>query len=175
MKKLNLLLLASIIITLINCSSDGDNNSEDNNVTGTIRLSGDDTSQIGTSLIVGNIDLDGLDSTGTINSVTLSDENTRIVDGEAESTNFSDAFIIVASEFTIENSTTAQKVISMTIVSNSNEYRYGCLTPSNSSFIDCGTGLIVDKEKKEVVFEDTTVENTESGAVLTMNGVITWK
>jgi len=174
MKKINVLLIVTLIC-LISCSDGGDKDSENNDVFGTIQLSGEDTATIGSSLKVGNINLDGLDTTGTTKSVTLSDENTSIVGGEVESTNFSNAFIIVASEFTLEDNTTAQKVISMTIVSNSTEFRYGCLTPSNSSgFIDCGTGLKVDKDKKEVVFKNTTVENTETGTILTMNGTITW-
>lgn len=174
MKKLKILTIL-VITCLVSCSENGDNNSESNDVSGTIQLSGADTSAVGTTLKVGNINEDGLDTTGTTKSVTLSDENTAIVDGEVQSTNFENAFIIVASEFTLEDSSSAQKVISMTIVSNSTEYRYGCLTPSNSSgFIDCGVGLKVDKEKKEVVFKDTTVENTDTGAILTLNGTITW-
>ncbi|PQV46027.1 hypothetical protein CLV33_11178 [Jejuia pallidilutea] len=174
MKKLNVLLILTLLC-LVNCSNDDEKNSESNDVSGTIQLSGEDTATIGTTLTVGNINLDGLATTGTTKSVTLSDENTSIIGGEVESTNFSNAFIIVASEFTFEDNTSAQKVISMTIVSNSTEFRYGCLTPSNSSgFIDCGVGLKVDKEKKEVIFQDTTVENTETGAILTMNGTVTW-
>lgn len=176
MRTFSLVILTSIMLLLSSCSSSNDNDSENYSAFGTIQLSGTDTAMIGTSLEVGNIDVDGLDTTGTTKSVTLSDENTRIVDGEIESSNFSNAFILVASEFSSEDNTTAQKVISMTIVSNSTEFKYGCLTPSGSSgFVDCGTGLKVDKEKKEVVFEDTTVKNTDTGTILTMNGTVTWK
>jgi len=177
MKKFNALFFVSILTCIVSCSSsDGNDDSENNKVSGTIQLSGPDTSTIGTTLVVGNIETDALATTGTENSVILLDENTTIEDDELVPTNFSNLFVIATSEFNDEDPTNAQKAISMTIVSGGTEFRYGCLTPSNSSgFIDCGTGLVVDKEKKEVVFEETTVENTDSGAILTMNGRITWE
>lgn len=175
MKLFNSAILFLIILFFFNCSSN-DSNSDKNTVFGTIQLSGPDTSSIGTTLEVGIINIDGLDTTGTTNSVTLSDKNTIIVDSDIDTTNFSNAFIIVASEFTLDDNTNAQKAISMTIISNGVEYRYSCLTPSNNSeFVDCGTGLKVDKTKKEVVFKNTTVINTDSGNILTINGIITWQ
>lgn len=174
MKTFYTLLLVLLTLFTQGCSS-SDNENDSNSISGTIQLSGPDTSTIGTTLEVGNINKDALNTTGTANAVTLSDKNTSFIDGEIDSTDFANAFIIVASEFTPTDNTSAQKVISMTIVSNGNEFRYGCLTPSNGSgFVDCGAGLVVDKANKEIIFNDTTVENTNSGAILTMNGTITW-
>ncbi|MDD7888113.1 hypothetical protein [Flavivirga sp. 57AJ16] len=177
MKKINLVIIVLSILCLSACSKDNDNNPENNAVSGTIQLSGTDTDLLGTSLKVGNIDVDGLDTTGTIKSVTLLDENTTIEDGELMPTNFSNAFVIVAAQFDVEDNADVEKAISMIILKNGEEYRYVCTSPSDNSSedTDCGSGFSVDKTKKQVVFKNTTVINVDSETILTMNGTITWK
>ena len=174
MKKSNTLLLVFMMLSIVSCSS-SDNDSDSNNVSGTIQLSGSDTSFLGNSLQVGNIDVDGLDTTGTSKSVTLLDKNTTIEDGELVPTDFSNAFVIVVTQFTEEDNTDVEKGISMAILKNGEDNKYACLTPvANSNFTACGAGFNMNKSKKEIVFDNTTVINTESGTILTMNGTITW-
>ncbi|WP_407556785.1 hypothetical protein [Winogradskyella sp. 4-2091] len=170
------IILQSLKITLtflimVSCSSSDDSDSD---VYGTIQLSGADTAVVGSSLIVGNIDSDALDTTGTSSSVVLLDKNTTIENGELESSDFSNAFIIVAAEFTPEDEAAAEKTISMTIIKNGVQMSYVCSTPAISAAdnMDCGTGFSVDKAEKQVVFSNTTVINVDNETVLTMNGVI---
>ncbi|WP_372752841.1 hypothetical protein [Mariniflexile sp.] len=176
MKKINSLLFLVTLIIITSCSDNGGNDSDNGAVFGTIQLSGPDTAAIGTSLKVGNIDIDGLDTTGTSKSVTLLDENTNIEDGELVPTNFSNAFVIVAVQFSAEDMADGEKAISMAILKNGEEFRYVCTTPSETSSFDtdCGTGFSVDKTNKKVTFQNTTVINTDTGTILTMNGVVTW-
>ncbi len=174
MKKLNSFLIVLMMLYIVSCSSD-DNDSDNNKVSGTIQLSGPDTSFLGNSLQVGNIDVDGLDTTGTSRSVTLLDVNTTIEGGKLIHTDFSNAFVIVVTQFTEEDNTDIEKGISMAIVKNGEDNKYACLTPvANSNFTACGAGFNMNKAKKEIVFDNTTVINTDSGTILTMNGTITW-
>ncbi|WP_047547491.1 hypothetical protein [Psychroserpens sp. Hel_I_66] len=170
--------IKALILTLliIGCSGDDDSNSSGNLIFGTIQLSGPDTTIVGSSLTVGNIDPNGLDTTGTNSSVTLLDENTTIENGELVPTNFSNAFVIVAAQFTIGDNADVNKVISMVIISDGVEYRYVCSTPPTSSAdnTDCGIGFSVDKISKTIVFDDTTVINVDSETILTMNGTINY-
>ncbi|MGS0526879.1 hypothetical protein ACU8V7_18755 [Zobellia nedashkovskayae] len=42
-------------------------------------------------------------------------------------------------------------------------------------FLDCGSNYSIDFDKKEVIFSETTVINTKTNAILTMNGTVLWK
>jgi hypothetical protein len=172
----NFLKIVVIALLLISCSSDDDSNSGGSGNYGTIQLSGPDTSSLGSSLIVGNIDPDGLNSTGTSSSVVLLDENTSIVDGELIPTDFLNGFVIVAAQFAVGNNTEVNKAISMTILKNGEEFSYVCSTPATSSAdnTDCGSGFSVDKVAKQIVFDDTTVINVDTETILTMNGTINY-
>lgn len=173
--KCNILKIALIALFMVGCSS-GDDSSDTNSVFGTIQLSGSDTSEVGTSLVVGNIDEDALDTTGTTSSVVLSDENTTFNNGEPSIGDFLNAFVIVAAEFTVNDNADVQKAISMTILKNGEEFSYVCSTPPTTSAdnTDCGSSFSVDKTAKQVVFSNTTVINVDSGAILTMNGAINY-
>ncbi|MEM5566832.1 hypothetical protein WNY78_17050 [Psychroserpens sp. AS72] len=167
-----------LIITLLltGCSGDDDSNSGGSGNFGTIQLSGPDTSSLGSSLTVGNIDPDGLSSTGTSSSVVLLDENTTIVNGELIPTDFLNGFVIVAAQFTVGDNAEVNKAISMTILKNGEEFSYVCTTPATSAAdnTDCGTGFSVDKVAKQIVFDDTTVINVDTETILTMNGTINY-
>ncbi|MBU2929393.1 hypothetical protein [Winogradskyella psychrotolerans] len=171
--KFNTFKIVVIALLMVGCSN-SDDSSGSNSVYGTIQLSGSDTSSLGSSLIVGNIDADALDTTGTSSSVVLSDENTMFVNGEPDVGDFLNAFIIVAAEFSTGDSTDVQKAISMTILKDGEEFSYVCSTPATSSAdnTDCGTGFSVDKVAKQIIFDDTTVINVDTGTILTMNGTI---
>ncbi|SDH28370.1 hypothetical protein [Winogradskyella thalassocola] len=173
--KFNTLKIALIALLIVSCSSN-DDSSGSNAVLGTIQLSGQDTSSIGDALIVGNVDADALNTTGTSSSVVLSDEDTTFVNGEPNLVNFLNAFVIVAAEFSVGNNADVQKAISMTILKNGEEFSYVCSTPPTSSAdnTDCGTGFSVDKSAKRIVFDNTTVINVDSGTILTMNGTINY-
>lgn len=175
---LNITKTVLIALFIMGCSSsdDGSESDDGSTVLGTIQLSGDDTVVVGTSLTVANIDPDGLSTTGTSSSVVLLDENTTVENGELVPTNFMNAFVIVAAQFSADDNAAVNKTISMTIVSNGEEFRYVCSTPPTSAAddTDCGTGFSVDKVVKQIVFDDTTVVNVDSGTILTMNGTINY-
>ncbi|WP_040282347.1 hypothetical protein [Psychroserpens damuponensis] len=173
---LNVFKILVITLLLTGCSSDDDSGSGSSGNFGTIQLSGADTASVGSSLTVGNIDPDGLDTTGTSSSVVLLDENTSIQNGELVPTDFLNAFVIVAAEFTVGDNAEVNKAISMTILRNGEEFSYVCSTPATASAddTDCGTGFSVDKIAKQIVFDDTTVINVDNGTILTMNGTINY-
>ncbi|MBU2920730.1 hypothetical protein KO504_05215 [Winogradskyella psychrotolerans] len=171
--KRSILNIALIVLLTVSCSS-SDDSSGGNAVYGIIQLSGPDTSEIGSTLTVGNINADALGSTGTSSSVVLADENTTFENGVPNPTDFSNGFIIVAAEF--DDNAVVDKTISMTILKNGEEYRYVCSTPPTSAAdnTDCGVGFSTDKVAKEVKFDDTTVINVDTGTILTMNGTINY-
>ena len=176
--KFKLMKKVVIVLLAMACSGSDDNSdsADDNTVNGTIQLSGDDTTEVGSSLTVANIDPNGLSTTGTSSAVVLLDENTTVENGELVPTNFMNAFVIVAAQFSADDNAAVEKTISMTIVKNGEEFRYVCSTPPTSAAddTDCGSGFSVDKVIKQVVFDDTTVVNVDSGTILTMNGTINY-
>lgn len=171
--KFNILKVLFLALIIVSCSSN-DDSSGNGSVLGTIELSGPDTSVIGSTLTVGNIDVDALDTTGTSSSVVLVDENTSFENGEPVPSDFANAFVIVAAQFDADDNAAVEKTISMTIIKNGEQLSYVCSTPpiSAADNTDCGTGFSVDKVSKKVVFSNTTVSNVDSGAILTMNGII---
>ena len=62
----------------------------------------------------------------------------------------------------------------MGIVVDGNEYQFACTTPNTGIFIECGTGLEVDQTGNKVTFNNTTVVNTDTDKILTLNSIITW-
>ena len=168
--KIYLFIISLISFSLFSCNSDN-NDSDMNKVSGTITLTGEETSEIGTSLKVGNI-LEGAEQTGTSLSVTLLHENVKIVDGQITPSNPANTFVIVVAKFSTQS--VATKTVSMAINVNGDEYKFACTTPKTGNFTECGSGFDVDQNGNKVTFNDTTVINTDTGKILTMNGVITW-
>ncbi len=149
---------------------------ETTNNFGTIELSGDETSDVGTELVVGHIAVGRADLTGTEKSVILTDENTPITEEGPEPKNLDKGFVLIGGDdLNAGGTTSAEKDISMVIFINGEEYRFGCSVPSSGNFIDCGADYNIDFDKKEMVFNETTVVNTETKVTLTMNGTITWE
>ena len=143
---------------------------------GTIELSGDETSDVGTELVVGHIAVGRADLTGTDKSVILTDENTEITEEGPEPKNLDKGFILIGGDDLNTNGTTSsEKDISMVIFIDGEEYRFGCAVPNSGNFIDCGADYNIDFDKKEIVFKETTVVNTDTEVTLTMNGTITWE
>tara|TARA_R110001592_G_scaffold291259_1_gene560624 strand:+ start:471 stop:1004 length:534 start_codon:yes stop_codon:yes gene_type:complete len=171
--QLYILKMISIFLLIVGCSSN-DDNSQNSMVIGTIELSGSDTAILGNSLTVANIYDSAFSVTGTNSSVVLLDENTTIENGELNSTDFSNGFVIVAAQFDADDNAAVEKTISMTIVKDGDSFSYVCSTPAISAAdnTDCGLGYSVDKIAKLIVFNDTTVINVDSGAILLMNGTI---
>ncbi|WP_289040884.1 hypothetical protein [uncultured Zobellia sp.] len=149
---------------------------ETTNNFGTIELSGDETSDVGTELVVGHIAVGRADLTGTEKSVILTDENTPITEEGPEPKNLDKGFVLIGGDdLNAGGTTSAEKDISMVIFIDGEEYRFGCSVPSSGNFIDCGADYNIDFDKKEMVFNETTVVNTETKVTLTMNGTITWE
>nr|MUH41676.1 hypothetical protein [Zobellia laminariae] len=139
-------------------------------------MSGDETSDVGTELVVGHIAVGRADLTGTDKSVILTDENTEITEEGPEPKNLDKGFILIGGDDLNANGTTSsEKDISMVIYIDGEEYRFGCAVPNSGNFIDCGADYNIDFDKKEIVFKETTVVNTDTEVTLTMNGTITWE
>ncbi|MEP3837640.1 MAG: hypothetical protein ABJM36_08330 [Algibacter sp.] len=171
-----LILFAFASLFLLGCSSESDGDS--GNAKGIIALSGDETDLFGTSLTVSNI-LEGAYQTGTSKSVTLTHKSIEIdQDGEITPTTASlaNSFIIVTAQFDDEDNASATKSISMIIIKNGEEYRFVCVSDYNGGAdeVDCGTGFEVDQKNNKVIFKNTTVKNTVTDKILTMNGAVSW-
>ncbi|MAU14999.1 MAG: hypothetical protein CMH46_05605 [Muricauda sp.] len=176
-KKVKNLLYCSTFFLIFGCGSDdgvGQENGDDNQVSGTITLSGAETSELGTSLTVGNIEVANASLTGTDKSVILMSENISVVDNEFVYDDDQNGFVIVAADFSTGGSTDIDSSISMTIVKDGVEYRHACSSPYLNFFTACGDGFGIDFDAKSVTFDGTTVINTEDDTILTMDGTITW-
>ncbi|QLG45067.1 hypothetical protein [Costertonia aggregata] len=175
LRMLSLFLITAIFMT--NCSSESNNEPQnENNATGTIRMSGEDTAAIGNELQVGDIDYGRVDLTGLEDSIivvhqgativeespTLSPGDPGYVESIIDAPDTENGFIIVAGE----------QVVSMTIVTNGVQRQYGC-DSTFGTFTDCNT-ISINKDLREAVFMNTTVQNVETGAILTMNGTLRW-
>lgn len=173
-----LLLSCSMLFFFVGCGTDDGNEPENgtlNEVQGTIQLSGEETSELGTSLTVGNIEVANVALSGTDKSVILLSENITVVDNEIIYENDQNGFVIVAADFSTGGSPDIDKTISMTIVRNGQEFRHACSSPYQNFFTACGDGFGVNFETKQVIFENTTVINTDDDTILTMDGTITWE
>lgn len=165
------------IFLFLACSSDSNSNEDAANAKGIITLTGEETSVLGNSLSVANA-VEGLYQTGTGKSVTLLHKSIDVdSDGgiTPTSASFTNSFIIVTAQFESGDNASVHKAISMTIVKNGEEYLFTCTAIEGETVDDdCGANFLVDQEDKRVVFDNTTVINTDSGKVLTMDGIVTW-
>ena len=153
---------------------EGEENSTD--ILGTITLTGDETSDVGTSLEVAHIAVGREDLTGTTKSVILTDENTPITEEGPDPKNLNKGFVLIGGDdLDTLSDDGAVKDISMVIFIDSVEYRFGCSVPPGGEFTDCGEAYNINFEEKEMVFDSTTVSNTETGVVLTLDGTIRWE
>ncbi len=163
------------IFLVLACSNNSDDDLDNNNAQGTIQLSGDDTSDVGTTLIVGDVAEGRADLTGTEDSIVIVNAGTVISDdpapfppGDPRNTDIfitddpENGFVIVV----------GAGGISMSIVVDGIPYRHACISGFDT-FIDCGS-LDLALGENRVVFNDSTVENTETGVILTLNGTVTW-
>ncbi|VXB49326.1 conserved hypothetical protein [Maribacter litoralis] len=145
-----------------------------NETTGTIILSGVETSELGTALSIGNIEVANTALTGTDKSVILLSDNISVSDNEFVYDDDQNGFVIVAADFSAGGSTSVEKTISMTIVKNGVEYRHACSTPNLNIFTDCGENFRIDFDGNTVIFDNTTVINTDNDSILTLDGTVTW-
>lgn len=160
-------------------SEEEGNDTEDETSTnsnfGVIQLSGDETSAVGDSLVVAHIAVGRADLTGTVKSVILTDENTEITEEGPSPKKLDKGFVLIGGDdLNSEGNTDAEKDISMVIFIDGIEYRFGCSVPSGGKFMDCGADYKIDFEKKEMIFDNTTVSNTETQVTLTLDGIIKW-
>ncbi|WP_157491599.1 hypothetical protein [Maribacter thermophilus] len=173
---IKILLYCSAFFLVFGCGAD-DNTEEEvvsSEVQGNITLSGSETSELGTSLTVVNIEVANASLTGTDKSVILLSENISVVDNELVYEDDQNGFVIVAADFSTGGSADIDKSISMTIVKDGEEYRHACSSPYLNFFTACGDGFAIDFEGKSVTFDGTTVINTDDDTILTMDGTITW-
>ncbi|MEO9892731.1 hypothetical protein [Aurantibacter sp.] len=175
-KKVKNLLYCSTFFLIFGCGSDDSTEEEiiSNGAHGNITLSGDETSELGTSLSVVNIEVANASLTGTDKSVILLSENIAVVDNEFVYDDDQNGFVIVAADFSTGGSADIDSSISMTIIKDGVEYRHACSSPYLNFFTACGDGFGIDFDSKSVTFDSTTVINTEDDTILTMDGTITW-
>jgi hypothetical protein len=171
-------ILSIVLFSFIACSSSSNGSDGSNDANGTITLSGEDTSIFGTSLTVAKA-VEGAYTTGTSKSVTLVHKNIDIDSyGEITPTaaSFNEGFIIVVSQFESEDNAAVEKTISMIILNNGEEYRYVCTSDfgGGSDVYDCGEDFLVNQTINEIIFSNTTVQNTESNTILTLNGTVSY-
>ena len=147
----------------------------DDNILAVIQLSGDEAVIMGDSLIVGHIAVGRGDLTGTTKSVILTDVNTPITDEGPAPESLEKGFVLIGGDDLPGSADGgAEKDISMVIFIDSVEYRFGCGVPPSGNFINCGLDYNIDFDKKEIVFDSTTVNNTETQAVLILDGIVNW-
>ena len=141
-----------------------------------LTLSGSETARVGNELTTGGTAFGRTDLTGPIESLiivdqcsTISDEPAAFPPGDPRNTaSFNTAdpdntFVMVVSE----------AAISMVIVKEAVPYRYAC-DSDFTVFMDCG-GLDFDVATRTLTVTNVTVENTDTGSVLTLNGSVVWK
>lgn len=169
------LLLFLFLLLVIGCSNSDNNESNDNDAKGTILLSGNDTSAVGTTLIVGDIAEGRADLTGIEDSIIIVEEGTTISDDPAPFPPGDPRNVAVFNRSDPNNGfvmVVKDGAISMSIIVEGVLYTHACESEFNI-FTNCGS-LDINLVENKVVFNDTTVENTETGAILTLNGTITW-
>ena len=149
---------------MIGCSTESNNEAENgNNASGIIRLSGEDTSAVGTELEVGDIDYGRVDLTGLEDSIIIVHKGVTISEESiVDAFDSENGFVIVAGE----------QVISMTIVTDGVQRQYAC-DSTFGTFTDCND-ISINEDSNEAVFTNTTVQNVETGSILTMNGTLRW-
>ncbi|SIS99055.1 hypothetical protein SAMN05421766_106135 [Zobellia uliginosa] len=169
------LLLLGLSLTVA-CSSNSEEADETNTPTtyGTIQLSGEETGKIGSSLQVGHIAIGRSDLTGHAKTVILTDNNTKIDKNGPVPSDLKNNFIIIGLDLGEASTSSASRSLSMNITVDGTEYKHACASPNFGSFMDCGSDYRIDFDKKEVLFSETTVINTKTDAVLTMNGTVKW-
>jgi len=166
-----------LISFLVGCGSDDSDTNENSsgNTTGTITLSGTDTTLVGTQLDTGFVG----------SSLAAGGQPDYIVIVDAASTvsftspnilipNLADAnngFVVVVTD---DSAGSGNKAISMSIWVSGTKYDYACTTPV-SVFIECGVNsFTLDIGSKTVSFNNLTVTNVDTSTVLTMDGTLTW-
>ena len=143
---------------------------------GTLTLSGDDTSLVGTQLDTGFVGAslaagsqpDYIVIVDKLSKVTFTEPN--VLTPELNDPN--NAFVAVITD---ASESSGFKVISMSIVVNGIKYDYACTSPV-STFIECGLDSItLDIPNKTVSFNNVLVTNTNTSTVLTLNGTLNWQ
>jgi hypothetical protein len=150
------------------------------NTTGEVTLTGDDTSVVGTTLDTGYI-ASSLKDAAQPDYIIIVDKNSSVVieNSMAPEITLADpenGFVINVSDDTPGAS--GMKFISMGIVVDGTEFSYTCYTPNAPSWsVDCGglDSIDLDIPGRTVSFTDTTVINTVSATILTLNGTLTWE
>ncbi len=124
-------------------------------------MSDDDTTIIGTKLTVGSIAYGRSDLTGVAASIIIVSEGSTISEDSPTLSSNDLGFVIVVTK----------DLVSMVIITDGIERRYACDALFNT-FITCGS-ITLDNKIKKALFNNTTVENTDTGSILTMNGIVT--
>lgn len=156
--------LSFLLSILVMTSCGGGSSGGSSSATGSITLSGDDTSAIGTQLHVGraaSVAADGLQPAYVMlvdSAITYVGDQPIPIPLDVDNT-----FVVIIPDPEVVQG------ISMTVIVDGNEFDYTC-----TSF-GCGVDSIsVDFDAGRVSFDDTTVTNADSNTILTMNGTVTW-
>ncbi|MBL3599199.1 MAG: tandem-95 repeat protein [gamma proteobacterium endosymbiont of Lamellibrachia anaximandri] len=138
---------------------------------GTVTLSGTDTAIFGTQLDTGFV--------GAFLATAVQPDYIVIVDSSSTlefTADINNGFTIVVTDDSPES---GMKFISMAIVKDGIKYDYTCTTPNPVSAtwtIDCGgvNSINLDIGNRTVIFSNTLVSNQDTGAILTIDGTLTW-
>ena len=159
-----------VLLSVITFGCDGDSNGGGSSAlaAGVITLSGADTADVGTSLAPGYM-LAYPDDGSQPDYIHIVDKS--VMGGEPGTGDPTNGFNLVV---TNDSASSPFKAVSMTIIVNSVNYSHTCTSPGTGQG-DCGTGSIqLDLDAKTVVFTDTSVKNTDTDALMTMNGSVSW-
>ncbi|RDH90354.1 MAG: hypothetical protein DIZ77_00025 [endosymbiont of Seepiophila jonesi] len=136
---------------------------------GTVTLSGTDTAIFGTLLDTGFV--------GAFLATAVQPDHIIIVDSSSTlevTADINNGFTIV-----VTDDSPGFKGISMAIVKDGTQYDYTCITPKPDTTtwtIDCGgvNSINFDIGNRTVIFSNTLVSNQDTGAILTIDGTLTW-
>lgn len=182
MNKRKILIAISILFIMNSCNDDEtnaemNNDSDNNNVSGTITLTGEETEFFGTTLVVRNILVNRTDLTGGVtNSVALLPENVTITDDDVIFDDPDNGFNLLGVDFSAEP-VDIGKTIGLAIAKDGVRYTFFCDSPvtDGTGAIECGENYNIDFVEQKVTFDNTTVINVDSQKILTLDGIISWE
>lgn len=173
-KLFKLILLA---LPLISCGSSSGTPASNTpgNTSGSITLSGSDTSVVGKKLNTGFVG-SSLAAGSQPDYIIIVDNASRVTFTPPNTltpviSDPQNGFILVVTD---DGAGSGIKGISMSIIKAGAKFDYACSSPI-SAFIDCGTNAInLNIANKTITFNNAAVFNVVTGSTLTMDGTLTW-
>ncbi|CAM4191259.1 hypothetical protein ZORO111903_06295 [Zobellia roscoffensis] len=172
----NLLLLGlNLHLPVSNKATNKKIKKNDQSISGEIVLSGKETTNLGTSLKIGNLAIGRSNHRVKGKTIILTDSHTKINENGPIPNDHQNNFIIIGLDIEGPTRHNTSRSLTMNITVDGIEYKHTCTPPDFSTYKNYSSDFEIDFDKKEIVFTETNITNTVTDAVLTMNGTITWK